>query len=188
MGWAEANQNQHVRAIQWFDRILKRQPDDLLGLLGRANSLIALRLLTDADEGLLRILDEYPDNAYAHAELGMVRLEQGDERGAEAHFRRALEEDDRHYTCPYEGLGLLYLRQGRTDEARENLEEAIRINPAIEYRKYNGLARIYLEEGNVDEAERLLEKSVANFPYDGEARELLEQLRSGRVGAAGSAP
>jgi len=177
MAWSEANQNEHVRAIRWFDRILDRQADDLLGLLGRGNSLIALNLLQEAQETLRRGLAVHPTNPYALAELGMVHLKLGDEEAAETHFQKALEKDDARYTCPHEGLGLLYLRQGRKDQARDHLERAIRINPDIEYKKYNGLARIYLEEGNVAEAERLLEKSIANFPHDAEARALLKELR-----------
>jgi len=185
MAWSEANRNRHVRAIRWFDQILAGQANDLLGLLGRGNSLIALNLLTDAEQTLQRVLVDYPSNPYALAELGMIHLKLGDEQAAELHFQKALARDDARYTCPHEGLGLLYLRQGRSDQAKEHLQRAIRINPDIEYKKYNGLARIYLEEGNRVEAERLLQKSIANFPHDGEARRLLEELRTSASGPTG---
>ena len=181
LGWSAANTNQHVRAISWFDRILKGDPGDLLALLGRGNSLIGLNLLGDAEKVLTQVLASHPDNPYAMAELGMIRLKKGDDAGAEEQFRAALARDDKRYTCPHEGLGLLYLRQGKRAEAKDHLEEAIRINPNIEFKKYNGLARIYLEEGNLDEAERLLEKSIANFPHDPEAREMLQETRTKRA-------
>jgi tetratricopeptide (TPR) repeat protein len=71
---------------------------------------------------------------------------------------------------------LLYLRQGKTAQAQQNFQKAIEINPSIEYKKYNGLAKIRLREGRIDEARRLLEQSVRNYPYDPEAKKLLQEL------------
>jgi len=178
MGWSAANRNEHVRAVSWFDRILARQPDDLLGMIGRGNSLIGLNLLDDAARVLELVLESHPENPYAHAELAMIRLKKGQDQAAEHGFRSALAKDDRNYTCPYEGLGLLYLRQGRTEKARENLERAIEINPDIEYKKYNGLARIHMSEGNYEAAAKLLRKSQENFPHDGEALQMLKEIEA----------
>jgi len=176
LGWVCANQNRHDEAIDYFDRILSLQPEDLLALLGTGNSLIALGRLDEAQGMFERVLDQDTDNPYALAELGTLRAMRGDTEGAEAVFRRAMERGGEGYTCPYEGLGLLYLQQGRIEDARANLEKAIEINPDIEYKKFNGLARIYIREGRVDEARKLLQKSVRNFPYDDEARGLLDGL------------
>ena len=57
------------------------------------------------------------------------------------------------------------------------LSRAIEINPGIEYKKFNGLAKIYIKEGKYKEAEKLLRQSIANYPYDSEARELLSDIR-----------
>jgi tetratricopeptide (TPR) repeat protein len=176
MGWVCANQNRHDEAIDYFDRILSLQPEDLLALLGTGNSLIALGRLDEAQGMFDRVLNQDADNPYALAELGTLRAMRGDTEGAEAVFRRAMERGGEGYTCPYEGLGLLYLQQGRLEDARANLEKAIEINPDIEYKKFNGLARIYIQEGRVDEARKLLQQSVRNYPYDDEARGLLEGL------------
>jgi len=176
MGWVCANQNRHDEAIDHFDRILSLQPEDLLALLGTGNSLIALGRLEEAESMFLRVLDQDPGNPYALAELGTVRALRGDATAAEADFQRALERGGEDYTCPYEGLGLLYLQQGRLDEARSHLQKAIEINPDIEYKKFNGLARIYLQEGRREEARQLLQRSIRNFPYDDEARRLLEAI------------
>jgi len=184
MGWSAANRNEHVRAISWFDRILVRQPEDLLGMIGKGNSLIGLNLLEDAAKMLESVLKAHPENPYALAELAMIRLKKGQDEAAEQGFRKALAQDDRNYTCPYEGLGLLYLRQGRTEQAREHLQRAIEINPDIEYKKYNGLARIHMSEGNFEAAKKLLRKSQQNFPHDGEALELLQEIES-RQGSMG---
>ena len=194
MGWMAANQNQHQVAIQQFDRILAWLPDDLMGLLGKGNSLLGLGQVDRAQEVFSRVLKKHPDNRYALAELAVIRMSKGSDVEAERGFKKALEQDSQHYTCPYEGLGLLYLRQGKLAEAKKNLKKAIRINPNIEYKKFNALARIYLGEQRYDEAATLLRRSIKNFPHDPEAPLLLRRLQRLRRGkgpgpaAASTAP
>jgi tetratricopeptide (TPR) repeat protein len=183
MAWTNANQARHEEAIGYYDRILLRKPYDAYALLGKGNSLAGLRRFDEA-EGLFRtVLEMDPENPYAHAELGIIQYNRGDDAGAEGSFRQALAREGEKYTCPYEGLGLVYLRQGKVEEARRNFERSIKINPDIEYKKFNGLAKIYLKEGRLKEAEKLLRKSVANYPYDGEAGELLSDLEKHRQSA-----
>ena len=179
LGWVAANRNQHREAVARFDAVLASHPDDLLGLLGKANSLIGLGRLDEADALLERVLDLDPGNPYALAESAVIRYGLGDDRGAEERFEAALERGTA-YTCPYEGLGLVYLRQGRVDEARDHLERAVDLNPDIEYKKFNALARIYIDEGRFDDAEALLKTSIDNFPDDEEAHTLLQTLRERR--------
>ncbi len=182
LGWVAANRNQHREAVARFDAVLAAQPDDLLGLLGKANSLIGLGRLEEADALLERVLAIDPGNPYALAESAVIRYGLGDDRGAEERFEAALERGTA-YTCPYEGLGLVYLRQGRVDDARDHLERAVDLNPGIEYKKFNALARIYIEEGRLDDAEALLNRSIENFPEDDEARTLLQTLKDRREGS-----
>lgn len=187
MGWALANQNRHGQAVAYFDRVLAANPDDLMGLLGKGNSLIGLGQLDGAEAVLKAVLKKYPGDQYALAELAVIRLSRGDEAAAESGFREAMARDPRRYTCPYEGLGLIYLRQGKLERAKRSFQEAIRINPDIEYKKYNGLARIYMREGRYKEARALLAKSIKNFPHDPKAGELLlrlERLAAGKPAAA----
>jgi tetratricopeptide (TPR) repeat protein len=171
--WIASNHGQHDLALPWYERILARDPSHLLALLGRGNALVGLGRADEAEAVFQQALDRYPDNPYVLAELGLIRFHQGDDGAAARLFERALEHDDGRYTCPHEGLGLVYLRQGRTEAARTSFERAIELNPDIEFAKYNGLARIYIEEGRHDQARELLLKSLANYPYDGEALELL---------------
>ena len=177
LGWIAANQNRHTRAIQQFELILAKEPDDLMGLLGRGNSLLGLGQVDRAQEVFQQVLRKHPQNRYALAELAVIRMSKGSDAEAERGFKKALEQDSQSYTCPYEGLGLLYLRQGKLAQAKKNLRQAIRINPEIEFKKFNALARIYIGEGRHDEAAALLKKSIENFPHDPEAARLLTRLR-----------
>ena len=176
LAWSRANQARHEAAIEAYDQPLELNPDDPLALLGKGNSLSGLQRLDEAKALFQRVLEGNPGNAYAMAELALIHYNRGEDAQAEQLFQQALEVDDSSYTCPHEGLGLIYLRRGETEQAKASFERAIRIGPDIEYKKYNGLARIMLDEGRRDEAVRLLRKSVANYPYDPEARELLAEL------------
>jgi len=177
LGWVRSNQNQHEQAVNYFDYVLKYDPADLLALLGKGNSLIGLNRLPEAERLLKHVLDVESGNPYALAELGTIMLELGRDAEAAEYFRAALEVDSTSYTCPYEGLGLVMWRQGRMEEAKVNLQRAIDIDPDIEYRKFNALAEIYIQEGRYDEAEKLLLKSMKNYPFDDEAKKLLEKIR-----------
>jgi tetratricopeptide (TPR) repeat protein len=174
--WSYSNQNRHREALEYFDTILKQQPNDILALLGRANSLTAFDDLDGAEKLLGQVLSLDPKNPYALAELAMVKLRRGDTEAAEKGFREAAKEGAKAYTCPFEGLGILYMQQGKVEQAKVNFEKAIERNPEIEFQKFNGLARIYIKEGKVAKARELLKKSIENYPYDPEAKNLLESL------------
>ncbi len=177
MGWLLANQDRHESAIHYFDRVLAHRPSDLLARLGKGNSLMGLHHMDRAESELQIVLDLDPDNPYAKSEMASIYLSRGEVERAEQGFQDALDTHKAGYTCPYEGLGMVYLKQGRIEKARTNFEKAISLNPDIEYKKYNGLARIYVKDGRIDEARKLLERSIANYPYDDEAKKLLEELK-----------
>ena len=175
-GWVASNHARFEQALGHYDRILAAHPDHRLARLGRGNALSGLGRLDEAGAQFEAVLVDHPDDPYARAELGLVLYNQGDDAGAQQAFEAALAQDPTRYTCPHEGLGLVWLRQGRTTDAKAAFERAIEINPDIEYKKYNGLARILIQEGRLDEARALLDKSIANYPYDPEAAQLLESL------------
>ena len=177
LGWAAANTNQHNLAIKQFDRVLDRMEGDVFALIGKGNSLNALNRLDAAEAALERVLLLDPDNQYATAELALVKFNRGDDDAAEKLFKAALKHEGERYTCPHEGLGLIYLRAGKIDKARDSFKKAIKINPNIEFKKFNGLARIHIRDGKYNKARELLRKSMQNYPYDDEARKLLESIK-----------
>ena len=182
MAWLMSNQAKHAEAIRYFDKILTRTETDLFALLGKGSSLTALGQLKDARDAFKKVLELDPGNQYGLAELGLVKLNSGDIEGAKEAFSKAKASGGQKYTCPYEGLGLVYLRQGKIAKARENFEKAIEINPNIEFKKFNELAKIYIKQGKTDKAISLLKKSIQNYPYDPEAKNLLQKLQGGGLG------
>jgi tetratricopeptide (TPR) repeat protein len=179
MAWVRANEGRHKEAIELYKEVLKSEPLNILALLGMGNAYNWLGDYSEAERYFQKVLDIDKDNEYALAELGTVYLNKGDSRRSEQLFSQSIRINNTNYTCPYEGLGLLYLKQGDTKKAEESFLKAIRINPDIEFRKFNGLAKIYIKQGKLKEAKELLEKSIANYPYDNEARQLLKELESG---------
>jgi len=177
MGWVMANQSRHDRALIYYDRILENMPNHLLALQSKGVACTALHRFDQAEKLFAKVLKIQPDNQYALAELGIVKLNQGDDQDAEKYFRLALDQDQERYTCPYEGLGLVYLKKGDLASAKKNFEKAISINPNMEYKKFNGLAMIYIKEGRRKEAKKLLQKSIENYPYNNEAKKLLKSLQ-----------
>lgn len=176
MAWATANQNDNEAAMTHYQRILRHRPADLFALLGMGNALTAARQMDRAELLFRAVLARDPRNAFAHAEMGLLHYNRGDDAAALNAFSMALRQDKERYTCPYEGMGLVYLRQGKLKKAQRNFERAISIAPNIEYKKYNGLAKIHIREGNYAAARRLLRKSLKNYPHDPEARRLLASL------------
>jgi len=177
MAWSMTYENRHEEAVASYDRILSSNPEHMLAMIGKGDSLMGLHRVEEAETLFRKVLEKHPDNPNALADLALAEYNQGKDAEAEKNFLAALQYDGERYTCPYEGLGLLYLRQGKTEKAKDLFEKAIKINPEIDYKKFNELAKIYLSEGKFDEAERLLKKSIENYPYDKEATDLLNQVR-----------
>ncbi len=98
MAWSHTNRAQHDLAIAHFDAVLSYQPKSLLALLGRGNSLNHLGRYREAERDLQHVLALRPGNAWAEAELGLVRLNQGDEDAATDHFEAALAAEPDGYT------------------------------------------------------------------------------------------
>jgi len=176
MGWILANTNRHAPALNYFEKVLWYQPNDLLALLGKGNSLVGIGKYDRAGAVFARVLEQEPGNPYALAELGNIALQRKEYQLAERRYRQALAAEPTKYTCPYEGLGLLHLARGDLEKAKNYFGKAIRINPNIEYKKFNGLAKIYIKEGKYGEAKKLLLKSLKNNPHGEEAKMLLGQL------------
>lgn len=173
-----ANQKQHENALQEFNQILKDHKFDTLALLGKANSLVFLGDLEKAEKIYKEILNQSPENRHAIAELAGINLQRGNDKEAERLYHKAISVGGDQFICPYEGLGMLYLKTGRTEKAKKFFKKAININSDIEYKKFNGLAKIYIREGKLRKAEKLLRKSKENYPYDDEAEQLLEKIRT----------
>jgi tetratricopeptide (TPR) repeat protein len=174
--WILANRGDHAGSLAYYEKVLAARPLHLLALLGKGNAYMGLKQLDRADEMFNTVLTLDPGNEYALANLGISAFNRRDEEKARQYLQDAMKAKNSNFVCPYEGMGLLHLHKGELKEAERDFKKAIEINPDIDYKKYNGLAKIYLQQGKVAEARLLLRKSVQNYPYDPEAKEMLERL------------
>lgn len=176
LGWVNANQHRHGKAIEYYKQIIQQEPVNMLALLGMGTSYVWLKEYDNAATYFNKVLEIDPRNEYALAQLGTVCLNKGEYTKAQALFQQSLKKNSTSHSCPYEGLGLLYLQQGKEKEAEEFFEKAIAINPDIEYKKYNGLARIYMHRHEYDKAAGLLRKAIENYPDNNEAQTMLQTV------------
>jgi tetratricopeptide (TPR) repeat protein len=86
------------------------------------------------------------DNARAHANLGLLLLQQGDRKGAIRHLTRSVEIDGRYAENHY-NLGLAWLREGDARQAAEHFAAAVALKPTFADAQFNlGLAWLRLGE------------------------------------------
>jgi tetratricopeptide (TPR) repeat protein len=100
-----------------------------------------------------RALKLDPRHADAHVNLGRILHQDGDPRGAEAHYRDALGLGP-HATAAYD-LGVVLEDLGRGEEAAREYERAIEWNPDLADAHYN-LARLLESRGDTQAAIRHL--------------------------------
>jgi tetratricopeptide (TPR) repeat protein len=91
-----------------------------------------------------------PDNARAHANLGVALTTAGDARAANEHYREALRLDPNDGRS-HNNLGLALSAEGRTDEAIVHYREAVRLDPEYTNARIN-LANLLDERGQTGEA------------------------------------
>ena len=89
--------------------------------------------------------------------LGIVEFDD-DKKAAEAHFKRAIEENPALYQAHY-WLGELYTREGRDEEAEHYFEQALRYSESYS-EAWNNLGRIKARRGDTDQAIRCFKKAL----------------------------
>jgi tetratricopeptide (TPR) repeat protein len=116
---------------------------------------------------LKKAIEEYPNFAAAWHLLGIMRLSQKDQAGANEAFRKAIAADG-SYVEPYVELASMEMVQQRWAEAAKWIEPAVKLNPNIPYANYLA-ASVHFQLGNLEAAERAAlavwnSRDVERFP------------------------
>lgn len=123
---------------------------------------------------LLHLIDKYPGDADAYANLGAIRLARLDPPGAAVDLEKAVKLDARNpESRNMYGSALLAL--GRTTEAIAQFQIAVKLRPDYENARYN-LARALIKTGRLNEALDNFRQVVAAFPKDSAAHNGLGEL------------
>jgi tetratricopeptide (TPR) repeat protein len=140
-------------------------------LLARVNAARMTRAFMANNEHKLR---KNPDDAEAHAELGVLLIGQNQLASAEQHLLAAARlKPDRaanHY-----GLGVLFRSQNKLAEARREFETTLRLD-SNNAQAHGNLGFICLEEGDLNSARMHFETALRLNPEDTIARNGLERV------------
>jgi len=134
-----------------------------------------------------RGVEEFPEAALWHAQMGVVLARRHDLPGAVHEFEtwRSLTRDVRTYEGSEQlrNLGLAYAQLGRNREAETELAQSLQFYPDAPATPYIILAGIYEGEGNLEGAERTLRTKLVLDPDDYRTLYQLGRLhaRMGRV-------
>lgn len=157
----------------WF-QLLPRNEDDLSQLTRDYQAKLA-GLFRERSEFLLR---KNPNDAQAHADLGMHLLSQGKLAEAERHFRAALEIRPDFGLAHYR-LGLLLRQQNRLAEAKTEFETALHLDPE-DSKAHGNLGFIFLQQGELRSAQSHFESALRLNPDDAVSRNGLEKTLKSR--------
>lgn len=111
----------------------------------RAELLLSLGRIPDAEAAALAAVQENAVDSRARTVLGFTRLARFDAAAAREHFKQALVLDPAD-PLPRLGLGLAAIRQGNLEEGRREIEIAVALDPQ------NSLLRSYLGKAYSDES------------------------------------
>ncbi len=148
-------------AVDSFRTAVELDPDFALAYVGLADAYLTLSanflggLARDestakAEPPLVRALALDPALPEAHATLGLLREEQGNELAAEQEYEEAISLNS-NYPRAWRLYGRLRWHQGRLDEAMDLMQTALRLNPYSVPVNYD-IARLYDESGRFEEA------------------------------------
>jgi arylsulfatase A-like enzyme/Tfp pilus assembly protein PilF len=120
-----AESGQPAKAIALLEKDVGDDPDALIAL-GNAFTLAGRN--AEAARTFTRLLQIDPNNAVAHENLGVARLQARDLKGAEASLRKALELDPTR-SGAHTALGVVLASTNRTDEAIASWRRALALDP-----------------------------------------------------------
>ena len=175
LAWAERGYLD--RALMEADAMLRCRPADGEGLRLKSRLLAELGRLDEAAGTCVRALERDPDNPDLLAELGRIRLRQGQGEEAATILEQALRKGAAERGAVLRDLGAALLLAGRNARAEWVLREALATSPADPDLLTNlGLAAA--RQGRCKEAEGYLLRALALAPGHPAARANLRRIRA----------
>lgn len=120
--------NQLDKATKLSNEILKSNPHDVDGLIGKGQIQIAQADTAGATESLQEALRNDPDNPTAHYYLGVAYARQGDVQRAESEWRASVHADPNN-NLAQKALATLELGRGENQAALDTAQQIITSQP-----------------------------------------------------------
>jgi Tfp pilus assembly protein PilF len=152
-------------ALWAFNQYLRRRPDDVAALVGRAFVWEKIFSFVDAEQDYRRALEIDPGHEVTRrrlAELLLTRRGTPDEAAAEYERLRADHPDDPAYLF---GLARCRRQAARLGEARQLLADLLRRSPHFPG-ALTEMGRVAADDGKTDEAIDWLHRATAEAPHD----------------------
>ncbi len=155
------------RALEEFDRALRRAPDDRAALRGRALALARLDRVHEAVAAYERLVARPPDDAATRFNFGVLLCRAERFEAAADQFRRALALDPAHARALY-NLASVCQQQGKLSEAVDCWTRFVELQPRVASAWFNrGIA--CLDLGQTESAAACFGKVVQLHPDDADA-------------------
>ncbi|MEH2161183.1 MAG: tetratricopeptide repeat protein [Nostoc sp.] len=130
-------------------------------MLQQANALLNQGDLTGAEENLRKLVKKFPDDAFAHFQLGNVLFQQKKAEEAISFYQQAIRLKSK-YALAYNAIGMVYASQSRWEEAMTEYKKALEINPNYGEALTN-FALVLWQTNKKDEALSSLQKALNIF-------------------------
>jgi tetratricopeptide (TPR) repeat protein len=162
-------------AIDALEQAVRIEPDALLTQLQLGAALRRVGRLDDAAKALTDLLEEAPNVAAIHSELGDVYIEQHNPQGALTEWQQAVQLDPANTTVLL-NFGELLDSSGQPELAAKQFQAATLIDPnLLEARLY--LAHIYAKLGHRHDAVVQLTRAVEIAPQNPQVQAALAKAQ-----------
>lgn len=161
-------------AMYCLNRLLEREPDQVVALLLRASLWKTAGNQTKSEEDLRHAVEAQPEHRSARLQFGEQLLLTRQPEEAMRQFEYLRQQPGGDETKVLLDLARAQHQLGHTETARQLLEEVLARNP------HEGFAlvergKIALETESPVEAEKWLRRAVADYPFDAQTNYLLAQ-------------
>lgn len=129
LGTIAYQSRQYPLAEQHFRRAMKADPNSFEPRVNLGGVLLSLGRAEEAVAVNLRCVEERPQDALAHAQLGLAYFVTGDLETAEKHLLAARKLDPGHFSHPQLTLAEIYQRKEKNGAAAAQLEHFLRYHP-----------------------------------------------------------
>ncbi len=165
------------------DQSRDREPKARDELVQKANALFQGGDLTGAEKNLRALIKKFPEDSYAHYQLGNVLFRQEKKEDAIIEYQKAIRLDSK-YALAHNAIGLVYASQQQWEQAIAEYRKALSINPDYGDALTN-LALTLWQQGKRDEATASLEKALNIFKAQQRSdkaqqiQQMLQQIKNG---------
>lgn len=179
--WNKRTEEGLNQAVELFQAAIKKEPTYVAAHAGLAATYVVLPLYSIepkraerfrlARAAANRALELDPNCPEAHAVLGSLQADARDYRGAEGHFRQAIEQDH-NYATAHHWYGIYLETHGKREQALTELKLALELDPLSPILRCTIPGWYYLG-GDYDRAIAECRKVIDAFPDFPAARDVL---------------